>query len=369
LEAAFHQFVREHAARYGWKKGKAEKVQRAIRIMLGIQDTPGAPVRRSDVVLLSRIKHSAAVVADVLADAGMLEEDRTPAVVRWFGVTIAGLPAPMRRELAVWFDVMRNGSATPPRLLPRTDATIYSQLRWARPAFGRWAAEGHQSLREIGRDDVLAVLPPSGTPRNVMRQALRSVFRILKGRKLVFVNPATRVSAPAPGRQAPAAVNLDALRAELGSADPARAALAALLAFHAVRVYQLAALRLTDIRDGRLHIGGQVIILAAPVRQRIARYLDYRNTMWPDSANSHLFLHVRNAGNLRHVTPWWIRHQLGMSPQAIRLDRIFDEAQATGGDLRALSDLFGLSIAGAHRYTSVLDHVRYPDRAQPREPS
>ena len=78
LEAAFHQFVREHAACYGWTKGKAETIQRAIRIMLGIQDTPGAPIRRSDVALLSRIKHSAAVVADVLAGAGMLEEDRVP---------------------------------------------------------------------------------------------------------------------------------------------------------------------------------------------------------------------------------------------------------------------------------------------------
>ena len=54
LEAAFDQFVREHAARYGWTAGKAERIQRAIRIMLGIQDTPGAAIRRSDVALLSQ---------------------------------------------------------------------------------------------------------------------------------------------------------------------------------------------------------------------------------------------------------------------------------------------------------------------------
>ena len=80
-------------------------------------------------------------------------------------------------------------------------------------------------------------------------------------------------------------------------------------------------------------------------------------------------MHVRNAGAARHVTPQWIRQQLGMSGQRIRLDRIFDEAQATGGDLRALCDLFGLSVAGAYRYTSVLDRVDYPQRAEPREPS
>jgi hypothetical protein len=84
LEAAFHQFVTEHARRHGWSKGKTATVQRAIRIMLGIQDTPGAAIRRSDGALLTRIKHSAAVVADVLTAAGMLVEDREPTIVRWF---------------------------------------------------------------------------------------------------------------------------------------------------------------------------------------------------------------------------------------------------------------------------------------------
>jgi integrase len=367
LEVAFHQFVREHAARYGWTTQKAERIQRAIRIMLGIQDTPGAAIRRSDVALLSRIKHSAAVVADVLTEAGMLEDDREPAVVRWFSTAIGELPAPMRHELGVWFDIMRHGSATPPRLLARADATAGTQLRWALPALRQWAAQ-HHSLREIGRDDVLAVLPPSGTPRACMMQGLRSIFRILRGRKLVFVNPAARISAPQPARQAPAPVDLGELRAALDSADPAQAVLAALLAFHAVRIYQLCALRLTDVRDGRLFICEQVILLADPVRQRLAHYLDYRNQTWPSSVNPYLFLHVRNAGTARHVTPWWIRKQLGMSGQLIRLDRIFDEAQTTGGDLRALCDLFDLSVAGAYRYTAVLDRLDLPDRAGSREP-
>jgi hypothetical protein len=36
-----------------------------------------------------------------------------------------------------------------------------------------------------------------------------------------------------------------------------------------------------------------------------------------------------------------------MSGQQVRLDRIFYEATTTGGDLRVLADLFGLSIASA----------------------
>jgi hypothetical protein len=134
------------------------------------------------------------------------------------------------------------------------------------------------------------------------------------------------------------------LRAALDSADPARAVLAMLLASHAVRIYQLCALRLIGLRDGRLHVGGQVILLAGPAWQRLTCYLDFRQQTWPDSVNPYLFLHVLNVGAARHVTPQWIRKQLGMSGQRIRLDRIFDEAQATGGGLRFLYDLFGLPV-------------------------
>jgi hypothetical protein len=114
LEAALHEFTREHAARHSWARGKAERVQRGIRIMPAIQDIPGAAIRRSDVALLSAIKHSAAVVADVLAQAGMLAEDREPVIVRWFTAETSGLPEQMRHELGTWFD-MRHGSSTAPR--------------------------------------------------------------------------------------------------------------------------------------------------------------------------------------------------------------------------------------------------------------
>jgi len=356
LEAAFHQFVRDYAAARGWKRTKTEHVHRAVRILLGIQDTPGAAIRRSDVALLSRIKYSAAVVADVLAAAGMLEEDRTPPIVRWFDTAVADLPAPMRRELDVWFDVMRNGSSIPPRRLPRAENTIGTQLRWALPALRTWANE-HQSLREIGRDNVLAVLPDDPLNRYTTMQGLRSIFRILKGRKLVFVNPTARVHAPSPDFPGPAPVELDKLRDDLNSDAPATAALAGLLAFHAVRVQQLRDLLLTDVRDGRLHLDDQIIPLAPPVRRRLAEYLDYRQRTWPTAINPHLFVQARSWDTTRPVTGWWIRHQLGLCGQRIRFDRILDEAHATGGDIRRLIDLFGLSFETASRYASTVNRL------------
>ncbi|WP_254550363.1 hypothetical protein [Catellatospora tritici] len=345
--AAFNQLVNDHAARHGWHSGKSERIKRAIRILQGTQDTPGARFKRSDIALLSRIKHSAQVVADVLAEADLLDEDRQPAVVRWFHVTVEELPEPMRAELQVWFDVMRNGSTDTPRQKPRSDTTISTKLRWAMPALRHWAA-AHDSLREVGRENVLEVIPPQpGTARSTLLQGLRSIFTVLKGRKLVFVNPTIRIKVTGPIAAPPPPVDLQRLRDNLNSTDPTKAALSALLAFHAVRIRQLRHLLLTDLCDGRLHIGDHVILLAEPVRQRLAAYLDYRQQNWPTSTNPHLFIHQRSWSHQRPVWPAWINQQLGMSGQVIRRDRILDEVHATSGDIRALTDLFGLTAAGA----------------------
>ena len=310
LEAAFAQFVRDHAAAHGWAKNYTATIQRAIRIMLGIQDTPGAPIRRSDVMLLTRIKHSAATATEVIAAAGMLEDDIEPPVVRWFNAKTAALPEPMRRELGVWLDVMRNGSTIPPRSKPRSDDTIRAQLAFALPVLQSWAATC-DSLREISRADVLAAVPPSGQPRATTVQGLRSIFRALRSRKLIFTNPTFRIHVPAQAMAVPPAVDQAALRDALDSPSPARAVITALLAYHAIPMRQLAQLQLTDIRGGRLHLDDRVILLAGPVRDRVDAYLSYRAVTWPTTVNAHLFIHVRNWNSTRPVTSAWIGQQLG----------------------------------------------------------
>jgi hypothetical protein len=359
LEAAFAQFVRDHAAVHGWVKNYTATIQRAIRIMLGIQDTPGALIRRSDILLLTKIKHSAATVTEVIAAAGMLEDDIEPPVVRWFHVKTVALPEQMRRELSVWLDVMRNGSATPPRSKPRADETIRAQLAFALPTLQTWAAS-RDTLREITRADVLAALPPSGQPRATTVQGLRSIFRILRSRKLVFTNPTFRIHVPAQAMAVPPAVDLAALRDALDSPSPARAVITALLAYHAVPMRQLAKLQLTDIRGGRLHLDDRVILLAGPVRDRVDAYLSYRTATWPTSVNAHLFIHARSWKTTRPATSYWIGQQLAISAEHIRLDRIYQEVEATGGDIRALCDLFGMSIANAARWATTIDHVTEP---------
>jgi hypothetical protein len=55
--------------------------------------------------------------------------------------------------------------------------------------------------------------------------------------------------------------------------------------------------------------------------------------------------------------PW---NKTNLRPQALREDRILQEIHATGGDIRRICDLFGLSIEAALRYAATLGH---PDLA------
>jgi hypothetical protein len=87
----------------------------ALRIVLGIQDRPNAPINASDVTLLRDVDLPIWPVMKVLAAAGDLVEDRTPALDRWFTQQIDGLPEAMVTEPTAWYEVMKHGSPTSPR--------------------------------------------------------------------------------------------------------------------------------------------------------------------------------------------------------------------------------------------------------------
>ena len=97
------------------------------------------------------------------------------------------------------------------------------------------------------------------------------------------------------------------MRQALGSADPARAALAALAAFHGLRDHHLRAMLLTDIDAARLRIGDRTILLAGPVRERLTAWLNHWATRWSATLNPHLFFLAVVDGpqvdDLLHVAP------------------------------------------------------------------
>jgi hypothetical protein len=96
---------------------------------------------------------------------------------------------------------------------------------------------------------------------------------------------------------------------------------------------------------------------SAFVTVTVQAYLTYRAATWPTSVNACLFIHARSWKGTRPITSAWIGQQLAISAEHIRLDRIYQEVEATGGDISALCDLFGMSIANAARWASTIDHI------------
>ena len=69
---------------------------------------------------------------------------------------------------------------------------------------------------------------------------------------------------------------------------------------------------------------------------------------------AYFFISTRTAVRTTPVSAPWIIDTLGVLPSTIRQDRILHEAIATGGDIRRLCDLFGISVMTAQRYVDVI---------------
>lgn len=356
LATRLDQHVCEHADRHGWSEEQSTRARIGLRVLLAMRRLDTTPIKARDVMQLIPLGLSARTVLAVLEANGLLVEDRTARIQLWFTSQTAALPDPMRRELHIWFDILHRGSSTPPRSRPRSDTTIGTRTRWALPTLHAWAESGHQSLREITREQVLAVLPAGGNGRATLGRALRSIFGILRRHKVLFLNPMARISAGNVDRRIPLPIDTARLRAAFSSDDPVQAALTALIGIHGLRSSEICALQLTDIRDGRVHLPGRTIPLAQPAKARLDAYLDERDRRWPSSINPHLFIHYLSATTTGPVGRAWVTNRLGMSAHALRQDRIIDEAQATGGDLRRICDFFGVVMATAEYYATTLNH-------------
>ncbi len=356
MAAFLDEFLIGHANKHGWSLTATKGARRGLAIALGLQDTPGAPLRATDIIGLQQIGINTLRLLEVCAAASLLEDDREPAVDKWFSTAVAALPEQMRSELSRWYVVMTNGSSTPPRSKPRSEQTIRLYLRWSLPALHAWTAAGHTTLRELTTEDIRDVLPGSGSHRARMGQGLRCLFRFLKSHRVIFFNPIGPIRTGTHETLHPMPMSAAVLREAFNSEDPARAALTAIVAFHGLRSGQLRKLQLTDIHDGRLHLEDRTIPLPQPVQDRLAAWLSYREQRWPMTRNPHVFISRRTALDTSPVGVQWITTSMGMTAQEAREDRILHELHASGGDIRRLCDMFGLSIAGASRYSAVLTH-------------
>lgn len=358
LAAALDEHITDIAGRRRWTHTHTSNVRNGVRIVFDLQATPGAAITATEIAVLHQLRLPARNVRELLDEVHMLDDDRTPAVVNWFTTRTNQLPDQMRTEVHVWFNIMLAGSPLTPRRHPRSDTTIRLYARWFLPTLNQWARDGTTSLRTITRTDVLDALAVDGVDRSETGRSLRSLFQVLKSRRLLFVDPTARLRTWTSNDQPAMPVDLTVIDAALHDTSPARAAVVALAIYHGLNAGQLRNIELVHLHDRRLHIGTRVVPLAEPVHQRVAAYLTERERRWPNSINPHLFIHFRNAQHYEPVGYRWLKLTVDYpgGVNAIRRDRILHEAHATGGDTRRLCDLFGLSVAAASRFTNSIGH-------------
>jgi hypothetical protein len=352
--------VTEHARKYGWSKRQRDQIILSLRVLQVLQATPRSPITASEVMRLRKYDGTINSTLDVLDAAGLLIEDRETRIERYFNSKTAELPEPMKQQLQVWLDVMISGSKRAPRRLPRLPQTAAVKIANLAPIVRTWSEQGLTNLAEITPDLVRAALPASGPQRVLSEQALRSVFTVLKAKKLIFIDPTRNMKLTAANKTVPLPMDTAVIRDALDSPKPSIALAVALVAFHALTRKQLQNLQLTDIVDSRLYVDGRNIPLAAPVRARLAAWLEYRQRTWPGTLNQHLLVTRKTAPRLVPPGanfPW---SELPFSCTALREDRILQEIHATGGDVRRICDLFGMGIEAATRYSLVLGQADLP---------
>ncbi|MDR2974408.1 MAG: hypothetical protein LBV00_06810 [Propionibacteriaceae bacterium] len=355
--------VFEHAKRFGWSNRQTNQVRRSLKMIQLIRPPGSTSIRASEVLRLRRYDTNTNQVStlDVLAAAGLLADDRIPPIVGYYESKTSGLPPTIRNQLDIWFDVMRHGSKTPPRRKPRDDATIRILIQGIAPILYSWTETGITSLAQVTSRMVSETLPNEPPQRHWADRGLRSVFTIIKARRLVFTNPVRDLPNVGTRSTIPLPLNPATILDALNHPDPATALGVALVTFHGLTNNQTRTIQLTDIIDGHLTLSdGRSIPLADPVRSRLTTWLDYRTQKWPNTLNPHLFITIQTAPRLNppgHQFPW---KKAGLNPQSLRTDRILQEIHATGGDVRRICDLFGIGIEAASRYAATIGHPNIP---------
>ena len=354
------QIILDQAERHGWSEQQARITRITLRVLQARHRLTAGPFKASDLTELTSLGLNIRLALEVLTDNDLLLDDRVPQLHSWFARQIEPLPSPMVDELRTWFDVLHHGSTTPPRSWPRHDGTIKTRTLWVMPTLRAWAEDGHRSLREISRDDILAVLPADGTPRVKLGSALRSIFTTLKRHRVLFANPMARMRVGNLERRIPMPIDTARIRDAFDSPDQATAAITTLIGIHGLRPSEACALMLVDVRDHRIMLPGRTILLAPATKARLDAYLAYRRQRWPGSINPHFLIHSRSATTLEHVKVPWLTQKLGMSANALRRDRILAEVHA-GGDPRQICDFFGVTIDTAEHYARTINHPDLDD--------
>jgi integrase len=341
------------AAARGWSAIMLESVSRQL-VMLLASHAEGETVRVSDFRNAVQEGDGITRTLEILAEMGIVEDDRPSAFDGWLAGQLAGLAPGIADEAGRWARAARDGTPRSPAL---HENSVRTYVAVARPALLAWSGRyGH--LREVTRDDIRAhIAGLQGQHRHTTLTALRSLFAWAKGNGAVFRNPAVQLRAG--HRERPAFLPLAApdLSRAVGAATTPHARLfVALAAVHAARPGQVRAMQLSDVDLGnrRLVIAGQARPLDDLTRKLLEDWLAYRRQRWPNTANPHLLVSIATAPGTGPVSHAWVRSLRGQAAtlDRLRIDRQLDEALAHGADPLHLAAVFGIDDKTAIRYAA-----------------
>ena len=307
-----------------------------------------APALRSRDLSISR-------TAEILALAGLLDDDRVPALDTWTESKLAVLAPGIAACARSWAHALRDGT---PRTRPRKPGTIRRYLRCIHPVLTGWSAR-YDHLRQVTAGDVTTAIGAlRGHQRHQALVALRSLTRHCKKTGLIFADPATRIRAAR--RPDPVILPLGPGQihaATEAAATPAARLALALAAVHAARPETIRHLALGDIDLGnrRITLAGQSRPLDDLTRHLILTWLDHRRARWPNTASPYLIINNQTAMSTRPVSENWLTtafRGLDATLERLRVDRQLDEALTCGPDPLHLAAVFGLDDTTAIRYAT-----------------
>ncbi|MGI5293088.1 site-specific integrase [Nonomuraea polychroma] len=340
----------------GWGSDLTRRVDIAVRKIL-TDLTPGEVVRYSDIVeLRSRRMAPVERIAEVLSRAGLFRDDRPDTFAEWLRRSLTDIPEPIAMDLASWVNTMVEGS---PRTKRRSPETAANYLRSVKPTVLLWA-ESYDHLRQVTRQDVVqAVNRLQGERAINFLSAARSLFRYCKVTGRVFRNPTAGVKAPNLPLRLRQPVDPARLAQLVGAVDNvAQRLIVALAAVHAARSQAIRHMQLMDVNLGerRILVHGVVRPMGDATYALLAEYLRFRRDRWPNTANRHLIVNMRTANETGPVSdPWLSKLFRGaeVTLDALRMDRILEEALIRGPDPLHLATVFGMSESAAIRYAQV----------------
>jgi len=355
LAERVHAEAERLAGMRGWSPRTLSLTQRGLRILLAVHG-PGELVLASTVRQLTARNLPFPHIADVLAAAGMLEDDRPDSLAAWLDEQLAGMPPQIRGELDTWLSLLRNGG---PRRRPRSRTTIVRDISSIR-TFLADVGTRYSTLRQVTRDDITAWLARQpGRSRPQDASTLRGLFGALKSERLIFASPArgVRVSSRNPSVPAPLPAHLLATTAAAAKDDPALRVVIALAGVHALLPGQIRRLRLeqVDLPGLRLDPGGLDRPLDEFAAAAIRGYLALRNKRWPATGSQFLLVTRKTAHTGEPASRFWMNQLFRSVPvtaEQLRDDRIVEEALSGRADPLHLAAVFGFGPRTGLRYAA-----------------